>query len=205
MPRLGRPAAANAQETRQRILDSARKLFADKGYDGTSNRALADAVGLTTGALYHYFDRKLDLYLEVYEDTQRHVYDNLEAATAGEDTFIDSLRGVLEAAHGLNNDDPSLAQFLGSCRVDVQRHGELGEVFATLDHTRQNDFFAGLVRLGVKTGELDAGDGARTAALLRTVTIGLVDGVSSSQARHREAVDGIIQLFEGKLVRPPAT
>ena len=57
---------------------------------------------------------------------------------------------------------------------------------------------------GYGTGEIDASGVARTDTLLRTITIGLVDAVSSDQTRHRRAVDAIIQLFEGKLVRPPA-
>jgi len=200
---LGRPTAADAQETRQRILDSARRLFADHGFAGTSNRALAEAVDLTTGALYHYFDRKLDLYLAVYEATQHTVYTRLENAVASNDTFIDALRGVLEAAHDLNKTDPSLARFLGSCRVDVERDEELGREFATLDHERQRAFFEVLIRLGIKTGELDNANKAKATALLRTVTVGLVDAVSSDVGRHRDAIDGIIELFEGKLVRPP--
>lgn len=205
MSRLGRPTDADANETRQRILESARRLFAERGYDGTSNRALADAVGLTTGALYHYFDRKLDLYVAVYEATQSHVYDHLEAPVRDEETFIDALRGVLEAAHSLNNDDPSLARFLGSLRVDAERHVELGNEIRNLDQSRQARFFEELVAMGVRTGELDSSEAPKALALLRTVTVGLVDAVSSDRDRHREAVDGIIALFEGKLVRPPAT
>ena len=204
MNRLGRPAAADAQETRQRILETARQLFADHGFDGTSNRALAESVGLTTGALYHYFDRKLDLYLAVYEATNGHVYDRLEGAVEANDTFIDALRGVLEAAHDLNNTDPSLARFLGSCRVDVDRDSELAAEFSRLDHKRGGLFFDKLVRLGIKTGELDNANKSKAEALLRTVTVGLVDAVSSNPQRHRAAIDGIIELFEGKLVRPPA-
>ena len=203
MSRLGRPSAANAQETRHRILESARRLFSEKGYDGTSNRALADAVGLTTGALYHYFDRKLDLYIAVYEDTQRYVYDHLEQPLADAETFIDALRGVLEVAHDLNNADPSLAQFLGSARVDLMRDEELAKEFRSLDQRRQAEFFDNLVALGVRTGEVDVSKAPLAASLLRTVTIGLVDGVSGSQRHHRQAVDAIIQLFEGKLVHPP--
>ena len=54
-------------ETRRRILDVARQSFAELGYGGTTNRHIATKAGITTGALYHYFDSKLDLYLAVQQ------------------------------------------------------------------------------------------------------------------------------------------
>ncbi|MEM7094538.1 MAG: TetR/AcrR family transcriptional regulator [Actinomycetota bacterium] len=204
MSRLGRPTAADAQATRLRILDAARRLFASRGFDGVSNRALADEVGLTTGALYHYFDRKLDLYVAVYAETQRFVFERMSAPIGESSTFIDALRGVLEVAHDLNNEDPSLAQFLGSCRVDAQRDDELRRAILKVGNVQQEAFFDGLVGLGLRTGEIDVASSESISTLLRTVTIGLVDAVSGSRKRHRQAVDAIVSLFEGKLVRPPA-
>ena len=204
MTKLGRPQKSDSQATRLRILTTARRLFADRGWDGTSNRALADAVGLTTGALYHYFDRKLDLYEAVYAETQRFVYEHLNRPVDECDTFIDALRGVLDAAHDLNNEDESLALFLGSCRTDVQRHPELRSLVRGTVAELQDDFYARLVGLGVRTGEIDACRADQITVLLQTLTIGLVDAVSSDRERHRDAVDAIVMLFEGKLVRAPA-
>ena len=60
--RLGRPPDTSSEETRRRILESARLCFAANGYEATSNRQLADSAGLTTGAIYHYFGSKRDLF-----------------------------------------------------------------------------------------------------------------------------------------------
>ena len=46
---------------RVEILRSAAAAFRDRGYTATSMRAIAMQVGLTPGALYHYFDSKSDL------------------------------------------------------------------------------------------------------------------------------------------------
>ena len=43
------------------ILRSAASAFRDRGFSATSMRAVAMQVGLTPGALYHYFDSKADL------------------------------------------------------------------------------------------------------------------------------------------------
>lgn len=44
-----------AENTKQRLLDSARLLFAENGYSGTSVRSINRRIGLADGLLYHYF------------------------------------------------------------------------------------------------------------------------------------------------------
>jgi len=53
---------------RAKIVAVARELFARKGFSGTSMDDLADATGLSIGALYRYFPSKESLVLGVVED-----------------------------------------------------------------------------------------------------------------------------------------
>jgi AcrR family transcriptional regulator len=48
------------------LLDAAATMFAAKGYDGTSIRSIASAVGMLPGSIYYHFRSKEDLLLEVY-------------------------------------------------------------------------------------------------------------------------------------------
>jgi AcrR family transcriptional regulator len=49
--------------TKQAILETATRLFADHGYDATSLRQIADAVGTTKAALYYHYPAKEDILL----------------------------------------------------------------------------------------------------------------------------------------------
>ena len=51
--------------TRQRLLDSAARIFAEKGFGGASLEEIAEAAGYSTGALYANFGNKEHLLLEV--------------------------------------------------------------------------------------------------------------------------------------------
>lgn len=58
--RPGRPAGAS--DTRERILASARELFAQNGIDKTSIRAVAAAAGVDPALVHHYYGTKRQLF-----------------------------------------------------------------------------------------------------------------------------------------------
>ena len=45
------------------ILDAARKIFAEKGFAGTTMEEIAERSGLAKGTLYLYFPSKQDIYM----------------------------------------------------------------------------------------------------------------------------------------------
>jgi AcrR family transcriptional regulator len=53
---------------KQQILDAAVRLFAEKGFDGTSVQEIVERAEVTKGAMYHYFSAKDDLLYEIYHE-----------------------------------------------------------------------------------------------------------------------------------------
>jgi AcrR family transcriptional regulator len=53
--------AAQAGRTRQQILETAQRLFTDRGYDATSLQMIADETGLTKAAVYYHFRAKSEI------------------------------------------------------------------------------------------------------------------------------------------------
>ena len=56
-----------AAERRTAIVEAAIRLFADKGFQGTTTRELAKAAGVTEPVLYRHFATKKDLYTAIIE------------------------------------------------------------------------------------------------------------------------------------------
>jgi AcrR family transcriptional regulator len=76
-PRL--PAA----ERRRQLLDTARTLFAERGFHTTAMNDIADAAGVTKPVLYQHFSSKRDLYRAVVEDVGGRLEDTIAKAAAG--------------------------------------------------------------------------------------------------------------------------
>ena len=50
---------------RNEILEGARRAFAKHGYEGATVARLEEEIGLSRGAIFHYFDSKLDLFVAI--------------------------------------------------------------------------------------------------------------------------------------------
>jgi AcrR family transcriptional regulator len=64
-PRRGR--RPGAPDTRSTILDAARAAFGEKGFAGTTIRAVASSAGVDAALVHHYFGTKDDLFLAAME------------------------------------------------------------------------------------------------------------------------------------------
>lgn len=198
--RLGRPRAGDSNETRERLLNVARELFAQKGFDATTNRDIADGAAITTGAIYHYYSSKAELYLAACEQVVTLVSDAFEEAAAGEDTLLAQFSAILDATVALNRDDPSVTGFVVSVSSETETHPELAHLYEPLRGTNSR-FLARLVREAAARGEL-APDVKPKAIedLMNAMLIGLARFSNHVDTqRHADAVDVMKRFLSGTL------
>src|SRR6516162_9709193 len=67
-PAILQPAADEVNSKRRQILDGARKVFLDLGFDGASMGEIARSAGVSKGTLYVYFADKCRLFEAIVED-----------------------------------------------------------------------------------------------------------------------------------------
>lgn len=58
--------AAKSEETRQKILDAALRMFRELGFEQATMREIAKQAGVATGLAYYYFPKKEDLVMAFY-------------------------------------------------------------------------------------------------------------------------------------------
>lgn len=63
--------------TRERLVATARRLFAERGYAAVGTEEIVQTAGLTRGALYHQFRDKADLFTAVVETVEAEVIEQV--------------------------------------------------------------------------------------------------------------------------------
>ena len=85
MATRSRPATPRL-ETRDRLIDAAGRVFAERGYRGATMREIADRAGANLAAAHYHFGSKQDLYREV----ARACFERLEQRLAASGGAIDA-------------------------------------------------------------------------------------------------------------------
>ena len=79
---MARATKQQSQATAQRILDTARTLFAQRGYSAVGLDEIASRAEVTRGAIYHHYRNKLGLFQAVHDWAQSEVGDAIMQSTA---------------------------------------------------------------------------------------------------------------------------
>lgn len=97
-PRLNRRQVAKIR-TRQKVLDAARALFAERGYEPATIRDIAKGAGMSTGAVFANFQDKAELFEAVLSEDLARLAETMKAAAGGESTLRGRLMAVLGAGY----------------------------------------------------------------------------------------------------------
>lgn len=90
-------ATRKAEETRNRILDAALRLFRERGFEQTTMRDVADEAGVATGAAYYYYRSKEDLVLAFYLRTDEEAAEIFAETIASTKDLGKRIRGIIDA------------------------------------------------------------------------------------------------------------
>lgn len=91
---------------RQEILAKAKILYAEKGFDGTSMRDIAQAASVNLSLIYYYFKNKEDLLVSILEEGFLRLNETLAKELDKSNDVIDSIKNFTKAiiSHILTQD-----------------------------------------------------------------------------------------------------
>lgn len=202
--RIGRPVAADGEQTRRRILDVALVQLGVRGYARTTLKSVADEVGITTAAVYHYFPSKRALVAILLDEWTAGHLGRVAHVTDAEETLAHQLSRLLEESADIYEELPHLAPFAMGLHADAQRYTELREPYRATSAALTR-FYAKLTNRAADRGELPTGVDPRSVQdLFQGLTYGLACiAATRGLERHRAAVDCASGLLDGKLVSRP--
>lgn len=140
--------------TTQAILDAARELFAERGYDGASIRAITAKAGVNLGAVTYHFGTKERLYLAVMALSTRPLLERIAAVGAEPVDALDRIEAVLRGAFA------HLEEFREAGSLMLQELSRNRSLPTPMSSVLENNIklIAGLIREGQESGSIIAGD-----------------------------------------------
>lgn len=150
---MGRIAGVSAEQTRERLLQSAARVFASRGYDGASIGELTTEAGLSRGALYAHFDSKAELFAATL---RAHGSAEVERLLAVGGTGQQAAAVLRERGIALARREPRKGSLLVEAIVAARRHPDVAAVITDAFAAREARF-AELVRTGQADGTIEPG------------------------------------------------
>ena len=93
-----RTSSSRRELVMSEILEHATRLFAERGYDGTTLQDIADAIGITRPGLYNYISSKEQLLAALVRDVSENTAHNIRAVRLRTDlSSVEKLRAVVRA------------------------------------------------------------------------------------------------------------
>ena len=102
--------ARKKEQTKQAIIASATKLFAEKGYEATRTREIAEAAGIATGTLFNYAKTKSDIVLLIWKARVMVVVQQGLAAAHQEPDPIEGVLAIFGPAFSFYAEDLELGK-----------------------------------------------------------------------------------------------
>lgn len=117
-PKVRRPDRRTALTT-SNILDTAERLFTERGFHAVTMDAIADAAGLAVGSIYHHFKNKERLYLALVERALEVNEQAMAAAYGGGRSPIEELRAASDAYCAFHLSNPGYFRMIALRTLDV--------------------------------------------------------------------------------------
>jgi AcrR family transcriptional regulator len=139
------------QRTRRQLLDAAKRLFNERGYEAATVRDIAAAAGLSTGAVFASFADKADLFGEVIIDDCEALAAHVKSAIRDEAGTEAALLRLFAMAYAFHRDHLPLVQaaighsWMAAPEAARRVRGAARRVQALVDE---------VLRRGVERGEL---------------------------------------------------
>ncbi|CAD5374558.1 DNA-binding transcriptional repressor [Rubrivivax sp. A210] len=178
-----------AQATRELILDTAEQCFLAQGVSRTSLQDIAQAAGLTRGAIYWHFEGKADLFNALLTRVTMPLDREIRASgEPGHDDPLGRIRAAFLGALKVTATDPLARRTFEIALFKVEYVEETAgvrerRVAGLAERLRQVEH--GL-RQAARLGQIDAGVPARAAAIGLHA---LVDGLMANWMLDNEAFD----------------
>ena len=187
-------ASAPPVEGRERIIQAAFQLFAERGFYGVSISDVAEAAGLVKSSIYHHFENKEALYLAVLSETCDSISAEMDTCAQGNRWQTRLHQAMLALARAMGPKSQSLGLIMQGISHAPSSTKQNRQIVSTL-RQKMAAVITREIANGIRAGDLKPLD----LELTTTCLIGLVvsvlqaDQVGTEEERITFALDLFLQ------------
>ena len=204
--RMGRPLRVSGEKpTRQKIFDAALDLFAEYGYDRTSMRRIAGAVGLTESAVYRHYPGKEAILDAIFSYAESAVFSPLPEPPEDEQTSS-IFRSLLSAPVDSISADPRLVKIMRIMYAEMHHNEKIRRYYRKEYVQRADDLLEALFAEEMRNGRMRECSPRALAMVFNALrsewafrTFILKHGESDRMDSLEEGMDIPLQFFESLL------
>jgi AcrR family transcriptional regulator len=194
------PAREEVHDKRRAILDAARELFADQGYDETTIAEIARAAGVAVGTVYLYFANKHEIQIDVCVALKSEIAGVIRSPAILALPLRQVPRAIIEASFRSSREN---MRFMTSYQVEPQSPAEAERLRAASKavSTALDGYFQGIVARGefppfATTAYAELLDNLVSASLQQCFVL-------EQGEREEHYREGLIELVERLFFGPP--
>ena len=98
--------------TQNKIAETAREMFLEKGFDGVKMQELADRAGVNKGLLHHYFNNKQALFDEIFTHAIDQLFGKIQSSLAMQGGLEAKINSIVDAYFDMLLANPKLPIFV---------------------------------------------------------------------------------------------
>jgi AcrR family transcriptional regulator len=194
-------------ERRTNILEAAKAEFAERGFEQSSYNRIIEHAGLSKGAMYYYFDDKLDLYVTVLEAVNDEMVKvlGIDDGWVPEGDFWEAMTDLAIKSWDFAVSHPELAALVKSIQsfpMKSRKEGRLGELFDVWRSLLEKLLEYGRARGQVRTDHPISLLVEVTVALDEAIDFWLFDNMHLFAGKGQEQVVEMVLDFYKRLLAP---
>lgn len=203
-------------DTKERILETALELFAEKGYSGTSMSDIAKRLGFTKAALYKHYTGKQEIFEALVESTaeqydrytrqvQVHVRDAAQDIAVFSKITEDALAEKVRQIFTFSLHAPAVSCFRRMMTLEQFRTAELARLYSQRFVVRLTSYHAAIFRSLISAGVMrdESPDTLAMMYVAPVITLlGVCDREPEKEAECLEKLDAHVRLFHRLLQAP---
>ncbi|MDG5789076.1 TetR/AcrR family transcriptional regulator [Evansella sp. AB-P1] len=172
--------------TKEKIIDAATEIFAEKGYKGMTMKEIANEVGIKPPSVYAFFKSKEDVFLHIYKDIlSRHLDLAMNSANQFRDKPIkEQLEQILLQVINFQFKESLQMKVLIRLMLfppEFMANSITADFFEV--EKKEHEMLSSIFKQGMENGEIRSGD----CNAIATAMLCMMDGLFWEMQRYDEA------------------